>query len=267
MIPHPDRPTAPWPEIDGVPADARIDILPPAGWYASVRSATDFALACLLLVFALPLILICWSLVRMTSRGPGFYSQVRSGLNGEPYRIVKLRTMEHNVEARSGIRWAHKGDCRVTRLGRFLRATHLDELPQLFNVLRGEMSLVGPRPERPEVIVGKGLGDFVPGYKLRLAVKPGVTGLAQLQLPADIDIRGVRHKVAYDLHYIANRTLWLDLRLILATALKSVGFGPGFLRWLFRLPRREDVAVGFRALLAAPAAEAVPDGSAQFQTV
>lgn len=267
MTPHPDRPTPPWPEIDRIPTETRLDLPAPEGWYAAVRPATDFALASLLLIFALPVILACWLLVRLTSRGPGFYSQIRSGLNGVPYKIIKLRTMEHNIEAKSGIRWAHKGDSRVTRLGQFLRATHLDELPQLFNVLRGEMSLVGPRPERPEVIVGKGLGDFVPGYKHRLDVKPGVTGFAQLQLPADIDLRGVRHKVAYDLHYIANRTLWLDLRLILATALKSIGFGPGFLRWLFRLPRREDVADGFQALLATPATEAVPDGSAQFQTV
>lgn len=267
MTPHPDRPTSPWPAIDRFPPDTRLDLPPLAGWYTAFRSGTDFVLASLMLLFALPVILGCWFLVRITSRGPGFYSQTRSGLNGKPYQIIKLRTMEHNIEAKSGIRWAHKGDSRVTRLGQFLRTTHLDELPQLFNVLRGEMSLVGPRPERPEVIVGKGLSDFVPGYKHRLDVKPGVTGFAQLQLPADIDLRGVRHKVAYDLHYIANRTLWLDLRLIFATALKSIGFGPSFLRWLFRLPRREDVALGFQGFIASPVPESVPDGSTQFQTV
>src|SRR5205823_3638949 len=114
-------------------------------------------------------------------------------------------------ELKSGIQWSPCGDRRVTRIGRLLRVTHLDELPQLFNVLMGHMSLVGPRPERPEVIDAKGLTQVVPGYRLRQLVKPGVTGLAQLQLPPDSDITSVRHKVVYDLYYARHQSLFLDL--------------------------------------------------------
>ncbi len=242
MTPSPDRTTESWPAIDRLDADARVDVTPAHGWYAAARPAVEYALAILLLLPALPLIGLCWLVVRLTSPGPGFYTQTRTGRGGRPYRIVKLRTMRHNCEAASGVRWSHRGDGRVTRVGKFLRATHLDELPQLFNVLRGEMSLVGPRPERPEVIRGKGLGDRVPGYRYRLAINPGMTGLAQVQLPADTDLTSVRHKVAYDLYYVANRSLWLDLRILAATALKAAGVGPAWLRRLFLLPTRDRVA-------------------------
>ena len=160
--------------------------------------------------------------------------------------------MANNIENTTGIQWSQKGDARVTRVGRFLRATHLDELPQLWNVLRGEMSLVGPRPERPEVIESKGLARQIPGYEYRLDVKPGVTGFAQVQLPPDSNVHSVRYKVAYDLYYISNQTFWFDLRLIVATLAKTVGLQPGNLRRLFGLPKREAVAASFKAMATMP---------------
>ena len=241
-----------WPEIDWLAADAALDGPVSGGWYSAAKPAVDFLLAVPLAVLLAPVVLAGWLLVRLSDPGPGFYVQTRSGQGKRPYPIFKLRTMRFNVEARTGIQWSQKGDARVTKLGKLLRATHLDELPQLANVLRGEMSLVGPRPERPEVIDGKGLAAVVPGYGHRLSVKPGVTGLAQVQLPADSDLRSVRHKVAYDLHYIAHQSLWLDVRIIAATVFKAAGMGPTWLRRLFRLPTREAVAAGFVARLSLP---------------
>jgi len=237
-----------WPEVDWVCPAARIELPPAAGWYGAFKPASDYVLALLIGVVALPVVGVCWALVKLSSRGPGFYTQTRAGLGGRPYTILKLRTMAHNVEAATGIQWSQKGDCRVTGVGKFLRTTHLDELPQLLNVLRGDMSLVGPRPERPEIIAAKGLSRQVPGYDRRLDVKPGVTGFAQLQLPPDSTVTSVRHKVAYDLYYVANQTLWFDLRLIAATAAKTLGLKPVWLRRLFALPPRPAVGAGYRAL-------------------
>lgn len=245
------RTATPWPRI------ARIDVsagevpvpAPAAGWYAAVRPVLDRVAAAVLLVAALPVIAVAWVAVRVSSPGPGFYTQTRTGHRGRDYTIVKLRTMRHDCERASGIRWATKGDARVTLVGKILRTTHLDELPQLFNVLRGEMSLVGPRPERPEVIRAKGLAEHVPGYDRRLDVPPGVTGFAQVQLPADTDLDSVRAKVGYDLFYIRHRTLWLDARLVVATALKAAGVGPVALRRLFFLPGPDAVAADAPAVV------------------
>ncbi|OWK47515.1 sugar transferase [Fimbriiglobus ruber] len=255
-----------WPEIDWLSPDVKVDLTPSDGWYVAMKPSIDFLMAALITIPALPVIAACWLLVRLTSSGPGFYVQVRSGLRGRPYKIIKLRTMSHNAELTSGILWSQKGDCRVTKVGNFLRTTHLDELPQLFNVLRGEMSLVGPRPERPEVIRAKGLGQHVPGYDYRLSVRPGVTGLAQIQLPADSDLKSVRHKVVYDLYYITKQNVWLDLRLLAATVVKAAGGGPVWLRRLFFLPSRNQVALVFRNRLTPPPPP-VPDSSAGLQPV
>src|SRR5262249_17904057 len=143
------------------------------------------------------LILYAMALVRLTSRGSAIYRQTRLGLNGRPFTIYKIRTMYHDSERLTGPQWSRPGDPRVTPIGRILRATHIDELPQLWNVLRGEMSLVGPRPERPELAAG--LERELPSYRDRLAVRPGVTGLAQVQLPPDTDVESVRRKLAYDI--------------------------------------------------------------------
>jgi lipopolysaccharide/colanic/teichoic acid biosynthesis glycosyltransferase len=236
-----------WPEIDCLTAETAVQMPTYIGWYSGVKTAFDYTLAFLLLPLTALVVGFAAAAVKLTSSGPVFYSQTRIGLNGRRYKIFKIRTMHHNCEERSGIKWSQKGDKRVTRIGKFLRITHIDELPQLLNVLKGEMSLVGPRPERPEVIQAKGLDQLVPGYKHRLLVKPGVTGLAQLQLQADTDITSVRYKVVYDLYYVRSQSLLLDLRLIIATVFKAAGVGPRLLRWLFLLPSRRKVAAVFQS--------------------
>jgi lipopolysaccharide/colanic/teichoic acid biosynthesis glycosyltransferase len=190
-------------------------------------------------VLTAPLIILAAVVVKLTSRGPVFYSQTRTGKDGDPYSIYKIRTMTHNCESITGARWSLPGDSRITRVGRFLRSSHLDELPQLWNVLRGEMSLVGPRPERPE-FVGR-LQQVFPDYCARLKVRPGVTGLAQIQLPADTDLASVGRKLAVDLYYVNRRTWWLDLRIILATMCKVLAIPFAVPRLLLQLPGADAV--------------------------
>lgn len=186
--------------------------------YEPLKLVLDVGLALVLSVVCAPVILAFAIAVWMTSPGSPIYTQTRVGRGGRLFRIFKLRTMYRNAEAGGGARWAMPHDHRVTRLGRFLRRTHIDELPQLLNVLRLEMSLVGPRPERPEIVPV--LEDEIPNYRARLYVRPGVTGLAQLRLPADTSIADVGRKLTYDLHYIHVIGPWLDFRLVLCTALK-----------------------------------------------
>jgi lipopolysaccharide/colanic/teichoic acid biosynthesis glycosyltransferase len=241
----------PWPEIDCFGPETEIRLPSHFGWYPALKLILDYAGAILVLPLAAIVVGVAALLIKLTSKGPAFYTQTRLGLDGRHYKIIKLRTMRHGCEMRSGIKWSQKGDERITLLGKVLRTTHIDELPQVLNVLRGEMSLVGPRPERPEVINAKGLEDLVPGYKHRLLVKPGVTGIAQVQLPADTDINSVRYKVVYDLYYILNQSLWLDIRLLLATVFKAAGMGPGLLRLFFFLPGRSKVAAVFQSSVSA----------------
>ena len=187
----------------------------------SSKRLIDCVLATTLLVFASPLLLLLTVLIRCTSRGPAIYPQVRLGRRDRRFTLYKLRTMQHDCEKLTGPCWALPNDPRVTAVGRFLRRTHMDELPQLWNVLRGEMSLVGPRPERPEIIVK--LEDSIPQYAERRRVLPGLTGLAQLQLPPDTDLSCVRRKLVYDLHYIDSTSLWLDTRILAGTLFKVMG--------------------------------------------
>lgn len=243
-------PRSGWDGIERLDPAVDVDAVPATGWYALGKPLFDYSSAILLLVPGLPLIAFAWLAIKLTSRGPGFYTQTRLGRDGVPYKIIKIRSMILASEV-NGAEWAKKNDARVTRIGKFLRLTHLDELPQLFNVLRGEMSLVGPRPERPEMIERKGLNRLVPGYQHRLLIKPGVTGLAQVQLPADTDIASVRRKVVYDFYYIESSSLLLDLRILMSTVLKSF-LGPEALRKLFRLPSRDDVATLFHSKVTPP---------------
>jgi lipopolysaccharide/colanic/teichoic acid biosynthesis glycosyltransferase len=225
---------------------------PRGGRYARLKPALDIALAVALLPPALVLIALAALAVKLTSAGPALYSQTRVGLNGRRFTLWKLRTMRHRCEALTGPRWSPPGDGRVTPVGRLLRATHLDELPQLWNVLRGDMSLVGPRPERPEIIESEALAQLVPGYDERVSVKPGLTGLAQLWLPPDSDIESVRRKVAFDLWYIENLGPWLDLRILVATLLKAAGGAP-------RLP--QSAAILPRPRATPPAEPGLPEGA------
>jgi lipopolysaccharide/colanic/teichoic acid biosynthesis glycosyltransferase len=222
-----------------------VALAPPSGCYGAVKRAADLAGAVALLVLTAPLMLLAMLLIKLTSRGPMLYRQIRVGHGGRPFTIYKLRTMVHGCESVTGARWAIPGDPRITEVGRLLRRSHLDELPQLWNVLRGDMTLVGPRPERPEFVPQ--LEQAVPHYRERLLVRPGVTGLAQVQLPPDTDFESVRVKLAYDLHYAAHRGFWLDLRIALATALKMVGVPFGLLQTLFRFPARAAIENTSRA--------------------
>jgi sugar transferase (PEP-CTERM system associated) len=162
-----------------------------------------------------PLLLLAAILVKLTSRGPVLYRQTRVGLNGKTFSIYKLRSMYQDAEARTGAVWAARNDPRITPLGRFLRKTRIDELPQLFNVLRGEMSIVGPRPERPEFV--QVLSQAIPYYRQRLCVKPGITGWAQVNYGYGEDIEDTKVKLEYDLYYIQNLSPSLDLYIMFQT--------------------------------------------------
>jgi lipopolysaccharide/colanic/teichoic acid biosynthesis glycosyltransferase len=211
----------------------------PDTWYLPVKRALDVVGALLLLPLAAPLLLLAALLVKLTSRGPVFYAQTRVGRWGQPFTLYKVRSMCADCERTSGARWSGPGDPRIMPVGRFLRRTHLDELPQLWNVLRGEMSLIGPRPERPEFVPQ--LEQSIPRYRERVRVLPGVTGLAQLHLPPDTDLTSVHRKLVFDLHYIKHLGLWVDLRILLCTAVHA--FVPYVAaRWFFRLAPRDGSA-------------------------
>ena len=192
-----------------------------ASSYFGLKFVLDRVIGSIMLVLALPVIGMLIVLIRLTSRGPGVFQQLRVGKGGRVFMMYKLRSMRVDAEAATGPTWSVNGaDPRVTRLGYWLRRLHLDELPQLINVARGEMSLVGPRPERPEfvhVLVGQ-----IPGYLNRLTVAPGITGLAQINLPPDSDFDSVRRKLVLDLDYVRTATGWLDLRIVFCTTLRMV---------------------------------------------
>jgi exopolysaccharide biosynthesis polyprenyl glycosylphosphotransferase len=147
--------------------------------------------------------------IRLDSPGPVFYRQVRSGRGGKPFSIIKFRTMFTDAEKDGKPRWAMEDDPRITRAGRFLRKTRLDELPQIFNILKGDMSIVGPRPERPEFVAE--LSQAIPFYQVRLTVKPGLTGWAQIHAEYGNSVEDALVKLQYDFYYIRCWSLWLDL--------------------------------------------------------
>ena len=155
------------------------------------------------------------SVIESRGRDPILYHQIRVGQNGKPFRLHKFRSMRVDAEADGVARWASENDKRITRLGAFLRKTRLDELPQLFNVLKGEMSLVGPRPERPEFV--ERLGAAIPYYSERHRVKPGVTGWAQLLYPYGSDEADAKRKLEFDLYYVKHAGIVLDMIILLQT--------------------------------------------------
>ena len=195
----------------------RPSIRPIHAWYQPVKFVGEWLLALLALVPLGIVIGLLALLVKLTSPGAAFYRQKRMGLNGRIFTMVKIRTMIENSEVGTGPVWSQPGDARVTQIGRILRDTHLDELPQIWNVLRGEMSLVGPRPERPEIVAT--LKESIPQYCDRLAVRPGLSGLAQVELPPDSDQATVRKKLAFDRHYVTRLSPWLDVLILVSTCL------------------------------------------------
>jgi exopolysaccharide biosynthesis polyprenyl glycosylphosphotransferase len=173
----------------------------------------DLSIGGLALVLFSPVMILIAIAIKLTSSGPILYRQERMGLDGKKFRILKFRTMVKNAEQSTGPVWATADDPRVTRLGRILRATSLDELPQLINVLRGEMSLVGPRPERPVLI--NYFRKSIPGYMLRHKVKAGMTGWAQVN-----GWRGntsLESRIQHDLDYIGNWSIWRDIKILALT--------------------------------------------------
>ena len=202
--------------------------------YEAVKPVVDFALAAVISLLSLPVVAIAVLVVRLTSRGPAIYTQERLGRDGKVFTIYKIRTMYLDSERHCGPRWSVPGDPRITPVGRVFRWCHVDELPQLFNILRGEMSLIGPRPERPEFV--NQLERALPKYRRRLMVRPGLTGLAQVQQPPDTDLFSVRRKLNYDLYYVESMNLWLDFRLILATLLKCLGVSFEWIGRILQLP-------------------------------
>jgi sugar transferase (PEP-CTERM system associated) len=189
-------------------------------WLSATKRLFDVAVAFVLLIVTAPILALIAAVIRATSHGPALYHQQRVGQHGRIFTVHKLRTMCHNAEAGTGPVWASKaGDARVTRVGRWLRRTRLDELPQLVNVLRGEMSLVGPRPERPEFVAE--LTRQIPYYGQRHIVRPGITGWAQVRYTYGASTEDALQKLQYDLFYIKNLSLALDVVVIINT-LKTV---------------------------------------------
>jgi lipopolysaccharide/colanic/teichoic acid biosynthesis glycosyltransferase len=183
--------------------------------YEHSKRILDFALSLILLVVTSPLILTSLLVVWLGSKGSPLYSQRRMGHQGRIITIYKIRTMYEDSERNCGPVWSGPGDPRVTPVGRILRSSHVDELPQLVNVLRGEMSLIGPRPERPEIVTQ--LEGVFPRYRDRLRVRPGLTGLAQVLQAPDTDLHSVNRKLNYDLFYMDHAGFWFDVRIALAT--------------------------------------------------
>jgi lipopolysaccharide/colanic/teichoic acid biosynthesis glycosyltransferase len=183
--------------------------------FGLVKEIVDRLLAICGLLVLLPVFVVVAIAVKCSSRGPVFFRQARVGKNGVVFEIIKFRTMVDDAESATGPIWARANDPRITSVGRFLRRSHFDEVPQLLNVIRGEMSLVGPRPERPMFV--ERFRKEIPNYEERLRVKPGITGLAQVCHKYDETVKDVRRKLAYDLLYIQKMCLMVDMAIVFLT--------------------------------------------------
>jgi len=189
-----------------------------------VKRIFDVLLAVCWLVLSLPIALLVALAIRLESKGPVFFRQVRIGEKEKKFMLYKFRTMREDAESATGAVWAQKDDPRVTRLGKYLRKFRLDEIPQLYNVLVGDMSFIGPRPERPEFV--EKLKEAIPYYSERHCVKPGITGWAQIKYPYGASVEDSTEKLRYDLYYIKNTSMPLDLLILLETS-KVILFGRG----------------------------------------
>jgi exopolysaccharide biosynthesis polyprenyl glycosylphosphotransferase len=184
-------------------------------WEQRAKRLIDIVVSSLILILFLPLWLFIALLIRVESKGPVFYLQDRVGRDGRIFKMYKFRSMYHEAEKHSGPVWANRSDPRITRVGRLIRKAHFDEVPQLINVLHGDMSLVGPRPERPYFV--EQLSREIPIYQRRLKVRPGLTGWAQVKYKYDESVDDVRVKLRYDLFYIENMSLRMDMKILLTT--------------------------------------------------
>ena len=185
------------------------------GVRTAVKRAFDIVMSSLLLLLASPIMLVTAIAIKLDSRGPLIYRQERVGLGGRPFMCLKFRSMRVDAEKDGVARWATKNDSRITRVGAFIRKCRIDELPQLISVLRGEMSLVGPRPERPSFV--QQLQAEIPFYDIRHSVKPGVTGWAQVRYSYGASVEDARRKHQFDLYYVKNHSLFLDLLVLVET--------------------------------------------------
>ncbi len=202
--------------FDGLPI-VTLQATPLYGWSGILKRATDVIFSLIVLVLTCPAILLISVLIKVTSPGPVIYRQKRMGYDGRVFYILKFRTMREDAETETGVAWTPKSDSRRTRLGTFLRATSIDELPQFLNVLKGEMSIVGPRPERPEFV--EKFRQTVPKYMLRHKIKAGITGWAQIN-----GWRGdtsLEERIKCDIEYIKNWSIWLDIKIMCLTLWKG----------------------------------------------
>ena len=190
---------------------------------ARIKRIIESIISIFILVFSSPVILLAAIFIKLEDGGPIFYSQIRNGFEGKEFKIIKLRTMIINAE-KYGEQWADKNDKRITKIGLILRKLRIDELPQLFLVLSGEMSLIGPRPERPKMDIM--LRKHLPNYDLRYSIKPGISGWAQVNFPYGASIEDASLKLSYDLYYIKNFSILLDFMIFFKT-LKLVINGKG----------------------------------------
>jgi exopolysaccharide biosynthesis polyprenyl glycosylphosphotransferase len=181
----------------------------------ALKRLADVVIGIAMLALTVPAMAVAALAIKLDSPGPVFYRQQRAGRFGKPFTIFKFRSMRVNAEAGGKPRWAQTQDPRITRVGHFLRACRMDELPQLANIIRGDMSLVGPRPERPHFV--EQLAQAIPFYPQRAYVKPGLTGWAQVNYPYGASVEDAREKLAYDLFYVKHRSVWLDLVILLST--------------------------------------------------
>lgn len=201
-------------QIYGIPL---IDIMPQLmpEWEKRLKRILDVVVSLLILLISLPVTLIIAIAIKLDSKGPIFFKQERCGLNNKIFKIIKFRSMVHDAEKMTGPVWSQKDDPRITHVGKIIRKLRIDEIPQMINVLKGEMSLVGPRPERPFFV--EKLSEQIPYYKRRLKVRPGITGWAQVKHKYDESIEDVKIKLRYDLFYIENMSLRMDFKILFRT--------------------------------------------------
>jgi exopolysaccharide biosynthesis polyprenyl glycosylphosphotransferase len=210
-------------QLYGIPL---IDIMPELmpEWEKRLKRISDVVISMIILLVTLPLNILVAAAIKLDSKGPVLFKQERIGMNGREFKIYKFRSMYKDAEKHTGPVWSTKDDPRVTRIGKIMRKLRIDEIPQFLNVLKGEMSLVGPRPERPYFV--ELLAKQLPYYKRRLKVRPGITGWAQVKHKYDESIEDVKVKLRYDLFYIENMSLRMDLKILARTVL-VVLFGKG----------------------------------------